>query len=405
MDPHHVREENRDIRQNGNAVEDENAPPNGNVNEENNAAGNANAAPNGNVVEENNDVGNENAIPNGNARNVRPIQEVNFDIENVNFIPNDVAFAFLARGRRILNIQGFAEYRLHRTTLEHIKNVFSIGLRPHFDEFDVQVVSCPCLTRSPYNLAKNGLSGSPTFLRVGTLDNIRPNPSADETYNIRDELLTYNFDSFVIGAGFAAKPSMPQNGVLTMNATAAPPDNINNNSRIAYEDNVGLLQQEKVNDPHHMVCAMMGNFFISEGKSGLVIRMRIKGHKRNVLGEIQRCLLRYCKFSVVLGGVFLINGGRVICSVTKENYPRERYWSMHKTYAYDCKDLVALGVVSNTPFEIYTGSETYDIIYTNSRYKFHVFSDGEPAGIYQDDLTPKETEYVGYFNIADRAVF
>ncbi|XP_050446809.1 ester hydrolase C11orf54 homolog [Cataglyphis hispanica] len=405
MDPHHVREENNrleneDIRQNDNA----NAAPNGNAVRENNDARNENAAPNGNAVRENNDARNGNAAPNR-ARNIRRVEEVNFDLENVNFIPNDVAFAFLARRRRVLNIQGLAEHRLFRTTLEHIKNVFLVGLTPHFDEFDVQVVSCPPLTRSPYNLAKNGLSGSPIFLRVGTLDNIRPNPSVDEIYDIRDELLECIFDSFIIGAGFAAKPSMPYNGVLTMNATAVLPDNVNNNSRIAYEDNVGLLQQQKVEDPRHMVCAMMGNFFINEGRSGLVIRVRIKGHKRNILGEIQRCLLRYCKFSVVLGGVFLINGGRVICSITKETYPQTRYWTMHRTYAYDCKDLVALGVVANTPFEIYSGQETYDTIYTNSRFKFHVFSDGEPAGIYQDDLTPKETEYVGYFNIAERAIF
>lgn len=59
-----------------------------------------------------------------------------------------------------------------------------------------------------------GLSGNTSSLRVGGLYNLMPNLRTDITCDIRDELLRYCHDSFIIGAGYAARPSMLYNGVV-----------------------------------------------------------------------------------------------------------------------------------------------------------------------------------------------
>jgi len=39
---------------------------------------------------------------------------------------------------------------------------------------------------------------------------------------------------------------------------------------------------------------------------------------------------------------------------------------------------------------------------TDSPYKFHSFSNCEAAGQFMNDVTPNETEYIGYFNVAQK---
>jgi len=48
---------------------------------------------------------------------------------------------------------------LNSATLIHIRDVL-YELHVYFDTFDIAVVACPCLTRSPYNFDFRGLSGN-----------------------------------------------------------------------------------------------------------------------------------------------------------------------------------------------------------------------------------------------------
>ncbi|XP_070157964.1 ester hydrolase C11orf54 homolog [Polyergus mexicanus] len=359
----------------------------------------------GNAFGGNNDLEDENVIPDDNV--FRRIDY--FADENANyFLPNDNEFKAFDRQRDINEPGLFIGYRLFPFTLVHIKNVLYVGLHALFNEFEIRVVSCPCLTRPPYDLAAVGLSGNASYLRVGGLYNLLPNPQTDITYDIRSELLRYCYDTFIIGTGYAAKPSMLYNGLLTMNATVLPPENVNNNSRIVYENNIGHLQLKEITDSNQMICSILGNFFFSEGKPGKVIQMRAKGRKFpcSIVSIIQTILLRYCQSAIVLGGVFLINGGKAQCLITPEDYPEillpHNIYTWLKSYQYDCKNIVAVGALSNTMYE-FIGQLPDGNMIIDSRYKFHIFSKNEPAGIFENDITAEETEYIGYFNIAQTA--
>ncbi|XP_029662278.1 ester hydrolase C11orf54 homolog [Formica exsecta] len=335
-------------------------------------------------------------------------------------MPNDFEFvSYFNPLRGIMEPGLFIGYRLFPSTLEHIKNVLYVGLHQSFNEFEINLVTCPCLTRPPYNLAAVGLSGNTSYLRVGGSYNLMPNPQTEITYDIRDELLRYCHDSFIIGGGYAAKPSMLYNGLLTMNATVLPPENVNNNSRIVYEDDIGHLQLKEITNSNQMVCSMLGNFFFSEGRQGMVIKIRAKGRRfrGSIMIRMQDVLRSYCQCSVVLGGVFVINGGQAECYITPENYPMnlrypDGYLRWLKRYRYDCKNLIAVGALGNTRFDVLVRLPNGYLI--DSRYKFHIFSKDEPAGIFVNDITsedgifvnditPEETEYIGYFNIARTA--
>ncbi|XP_029675138.1 ester hydrolase C11orf54-like [Formica exsecta] len=384
-----------------NDVEDEIAIPNGHAVGGNNDVENENAIPNGHAVRGNNDLENENAIPNDGL--FRGIDLFNDEVYNT--MPNDIEFATYFDPLRNLNEPGlFIGYRLFPSTLEHIKNVLYVGLHQLFDEFEINVVSCPCLTRPPYNLAAVGLSGNTSSLRVGGLNHLA-NLRTEITCDIRDQLLRYCHDSFIIGGGYAVRPSMLYNGVLTMNATVLPPENVNNDSRIAYEDDIGHLQLKEITDSNQMVCSMLGNFFFSEGRQGMVIKIRAKGRRFQCsIILLMQCILRkYCQCSLVLGGVFVLNGGQAECYITPEDYPVDLiYPDGLKMYQYDCKDLIAVGILGNTKIELsFRHPNGYH--YIESRYKFHIFSKDESAGIFVNDITPEETEYIGYFNIVRTA--
>jgi len=42
---------------------------------------------------------------------------------------------------------------------------------------------------------------------------------------------------------------------------------------------------------------------------------------------------------------------------------------------------------------------------TSSRYKFNSFSNYAAAGQFMNDVTPNETEYIGYFNVAQEMYY
>ncbi|XP_029674828.1 ester hydrolase C11orf54 homolog [Formica exsecta] len=150
--------------------------------------------------------------------------------------------------------------------------VLYISLQQFFDEFEIAVVSCPCLSRPPYDFAAVGLSGNTGILQMGDINNIIPIPQTDLIFDIQSILSSYCYDFFVIGSGFAAKPLMPYNGYLIINAIiSANFTNVINNSCIVYEDaNTGQRISQIINDPNQIKCSMLGNFYFSEGRRGMV---------------------------------------------------------------------------------------------------------------------------------------
>ncbi|XP_050451322.1 ester hydrolase C11orf54 homolog isoform X3 [Cataglyphis hispanica] len=306
-------------------------------------------------------------------------------------------------------------YMLFTPTLENLKNVLYDALNPYFEEFEIAVVSCPCLTRAPYNLAAAGLSGNTGILELGDFDNFYPRPRTNFAFNIQDILSRYNYDVFVIGSGFATQPSMPYNGHLTMNAVvSANHRNVINRSCIAYEVVVNELRLNIINDHNQIKCCLVGQFFFSEGKRGSVIKIRAKGRRSrsNILALIQMALTNRCQHQplMALGIVLLLNGGRTDQRFLPHDFDRYAYYELLdyydqlSSYALNCKNLIALGALSSEP--LMTLEEDDDILFlTDSCSMFNTFINNESFGEFFNDVTPKETEYIVYINIAQERCF
>ncbi|XP_025270528.1 ester hydrolase C11orf54 homolog [Camponotus floridanus] len=325
-------------------------------------------------------------------------------------IPNGYASDPEDEGQDVMS----KSYPLDSLSLEHIKNVLYVGLHQLFDEFEIKVASCPCLTRPPYNLAAVGLSGNPSILITGNVKNLMPVPIKNSTNNIRRLLLQRCYNFFVIGAGYAAKESMPANGHFIINATISPPENVINNSRIGYEEaNTGERILKIINDPNEMKCSMLGNFYLSEGRPGNVIEVRAKGCRTSdyIITLIQSCLYHYQNDKDIgLGGVLMTNGGRVMQLITPENYP-ERFRTLQDFYRWlrwhELKrNLITVGALANMPIHYFGHLRNEGTIFeVTDSFKFHSFSNHDAVGQFMNDVTPNETEYVCYFNVAQKCYF
>ncbi|XP_071644812.1 ester hydrolase C11orf54 homolog isoform X2 [Temnothorax longispinosus] len=229
-----------------------------------------------------------------------------------------------------------------------------------FKKLTIDVAACPCLTGEPFNLAGVGLSGNASIIEVGNYTNFMSTPQYDTAkWNFREILSLTTYDSFIIGSDYAAKPYMPYNGHLIMNAVYRAPTNITNASRIAFADN-GRSRIEMLTDPYQIMCSFVGNFFVSEGRNGNVLRVRAKGRESNldIITIMQGILYkRYCEkknCTVALGGVLRIKNGRMTQNIMPGQYPPRvssfidlaRWFQYHNMYFES--DLIAVGTIVNT---------------------------------------------------------
>ncbi|KAL6437414.1 hypothetical protein ACFW04_005128 [Cataglyphis niger] len=296
-------------------------------------------------------------------------------------------------------------------TLEDLKNVLYVALNPYFEEFEIAVVSCPCLTREPYNLAAAGLSGNTGILQIGFFENFRPRPRTNYAYNIYEILSRCNYNAFVIGSGFAAKPIMPYNGHLTMNAVVSTNDrNIINNSCIAYQHTrTGQKRFKIINDPNQIKCSLFGQFFFSGGKRGPVIKMRAKGRRSrsSIIALIQKALTNLCQYKPIigLGIVLVLNGGQTVQHHLPNNFLEVVYNDImdycHKLRAdpSNCVNLIALGAVISEDLLAFINQDDRTFL-LNGTSMFNAFHNFKYMGSFFYDLTPEETEYIVYINIA-----
>ncbi|XP_050451328.1 ester hydrolase C11orf54 homolog isoform X5 [Cataglyphis hispanica] len=316
-----------------------------------------------------------------------------------------------SRGNGIINIE--SSHLLFTPTLEDLKNVLYVALNPYFEEFEIAVVSCPCLTRAPYNLAAVGLSGNTGILELGHFRHFSPRPQTDVVFDFQDLLSRCSNDAFVIGSGLAAKPSMPSNGHLTMNAVvSANHRNVINNSCIAFKRD-DELRLEIINGHNQIKCCLFGHFFFSEGKRGPVIKIRAKGRRSrsNIIALIQTALSNRCqnKLIIGLGIVLVINGGKTAQFILPHdfiNYDYNEGEHCHhrfRRYALDCENLIALGALMSEPS--FPVEYNQRVILENIYSMFNILRNSKSGGNFFNDVTPEETEYIVYINVAQEKYY
>ncbi|XP_029176942.1 uncharacterized protein LOC114945025 isoform X1 [Nylanderia fulva] len=213
--------------------------------------------------------------------------------------------------------------------LEDIRDIL-YELHEYFDEFQIEIVACPDLTREPYNFKVTGMSGDTKILQVYT------------PYNIE-------------------------------------------------------IMQE---DSNERISFKMGtNYYTSNHEPGMVLKIRAKGRKTNynIITLIQNILHKRLYFKIGLGGLLLIQGGHIkLGKFPKNDEPRFE--------DIDCNlnANVFLGVIVNDPVII--EGQHDGLFYTNDRYMFRSTFDLE-LDRFLNDITPEETEYVGYFDVAERMLY
>ncbi|KAG5348150.1 CK054 hydrolase, partial [Acromyrmex charruanus] len=307
-------------------------------------------------------------------------------------------------------------YSLATPTLLEVAEVLQNGMQPLFQRLNVDVARCPYLTTVPYNLAGVGLCGNTSITELLPLQaNV---PWNQRTWDIRDILTTSCRDSFVIGTSYATKPRMPYYGHLIMNATYRAPMDIRNESRLIFaERRNGQTKIEKLTDPNQMIYTNEGSFFVSEGREGLVIRVRAKGRKTintDIITSMQMVLYEKYKRNenkvVALGGILKITNGSVACNLIWDDYQEPMLESFHDFIRRQrCpeihleSDMIAVGTIINDKPQLIPQEQRYGVnLYDRS--EFHCFSNYGAGGQFISDITPDITEYEGYFNVAENLI-
>ncbi|XP_050447606.1 ester hydrolase C11orf54 homolog [Cataglyphis hispanica] len=299
------------------------------------------------------------------------------------------------------------------------------GLRQNFEEATVEWVDCPDLTQEPFNFTAPGLCGDEMLLEIGGMSQLFPRPRRMVTNNFSDILektyfryTTDHINASIIGAGIGIRPNL-QFGELFVNASYSHSQvsedsyNLNNQSRLAFLDRAtGRCALESITDNSKLFCYPHGNFFISRGKPGKVLKVHAKKCiDSHFLISMESILYRYsvninpAKF-IGLGGTFVMKNGRARTHVMPYS------WNHQLNTGEDINDwlhysdlkapLVAVGTfISNSSYYEKSCQSSGRIGYALTQSHFHAYSSCGIGGHFYKEIHPmKEVEYLGYFKPA-----
>ncbi|XP_050447502.1 ester hydrolase C11orf54 homolog, partial [Cataglyphis hispanica] len=266
-----------------------------------------------------------------------------------------------------------------------------IGLRRNFKEATVEWVDCPDLTQEPFNLTAPGLCGNEVLLEIGGISQQFPRPHILFNYDFSEILKGIPFNHtnvLVIGAGISVRSLDLQFGELFVNASfsqvSADSLNINNQSRLAFLDQAtGKCALESITD-NTLICYPYGNFFISEGKPGKVLKVQAKNcFGLHFLTAMECSLSQYSvdipSNFVGLGGTFVMKNGVARTHVMPYS------WNNHVETAEDINNwlrysdlnapLLAVGTLtSNYSYHVKSYENADKIEFKLTQNHFHAYS-------------------------------
>lgn len=140
---------------------------------------------------------------------------------------------------------------------------------------------------------------------------------------------------------------------------------------------------------------MLGNFFISEGKPGKVIK--IEAEKRianeNFPGALQKILKNRYNQPISMGGVFLIEKGDAKLHIMPD-------FSTEPLNSNEEVDRWLRFFEMNAPLVCLTTLHSVDPDLKLRMEHTHCFSDHNQGGHYHYDTTPDNVKYIAYLNVA-----
>ena len=295
-----------------------------------------------------------------------------------------------------------------KTSLEQISEALKKGLQKNFKLVEISIVDCPNLKQ--WDCPAEGLSGNQKIIDVG-----------GEPYMHDKKLIGAEFDyeeiakkigsekSYALGAGSGAMSCLGGHcGELVINENL-----ITNESRsiIAQVDENQKCKSSKYTARKH---GGLGNIYYSDGKSGKVIKIMIKGRsgKQGSLPQAMRTALKENLSTendnhFAVAGVFRILNGKIKSHV-QPDYDTIKHEYYDPKQMKCVKDFLKFYEPIGPHFQCYsilwTGDPTggkLNLRESGEHTHFHSYKGTQDAGHYHFDVTPEEIEYECYFNIPE----
>ena len=327
-------------------------------------------------------------------------------------------------------------HKTHVPSLQEVAKIFNESLRDIYNEVTVEVVDCPDLTKEPFNLAAQGLCGSPGIADVGGVPYLVPVARTEKApYSLAQITKDIKYDrALYIGASAGPFQVVGTNSELMPNclisrdakhgeqevpaaAAAAAAAVTSSSSASSSNESVSInsgTHCTKLSDSHSQgyttfkldsECdqfCLLGNLFVSNGLPGKVLKVKVKGRCKpeanNFISNLRHLLsLKYNESNgqqVSLGGLFLIKSGKVKVHVMPD-FSKDPLCSDEAVNCWLKYFQVKAPLVALTVFHSYDAGQDLRIEHT------HCFSSHGDGGHYHYDTTPEDIEYEGYFNIAE----
>jgi len=284
-------------------------------------------------------------------------------------------------------------------SLHDVAVVLEQGLKENFEEASVNVVECEDLTKSPWNLAAPGISGSPRLLDIGGVPYLTPQVQRHKLYDMKDyPNITGIKKGLVIGAGAAPWPFLDRNAEMMPNLFVEEDRSVlvqNTHISRTFDHDDSYATQKL--PPTETRNSLLGNLFISEGKSGQVLNIYCRARKgpTNFTNCLRESLEKGFPGQFLgLGGVFHISKGKAKIHIMPDFSPcplntDKEVENWLKFYEVSAPLTVLSTMVVNDP--------GLDLRPEHS----HGWGPEGQGGHYHGDTTPQEVEYSGFFNLPE----
>lgn len=262
------------------------------------------------------------------------------------------------------------------------------SLRSNFASAAVRVVTCPDLSESPWNLAAEGICGSPRLVDIGGVPYLIPLAQKDVRFNFSKVASLIDLpNAFFIGAGAGSCHVIGKNCELMPNLNIGSGKNLTTTALVENENCV--LQ----NYNHHEM-GVLCNVLASEGlkdQEVLHITATSRTGKSNFTECIHSAIIsQYGDQGVALGGVFVIKSGKA---------------KIHVMPDFSTTPLCSDADVDNwlkfyemkAPLTCLSTMISADLGLDLRLVHTHCFSEHGEGGHYHYDTTPREVSYEGYF--------
>ncbi|XP_026501656.1 ester hydrolase C11orf54 homolog [Vanessa tameamea] len=290
------------------------------------------------------------------------------------------------------------EKPLFTPPLEEIVEVLSRSLPSTFEYVSVTAEETPDLTQPPYNLMAPGLTGDAKLVELGGPPYLVPLVRRDKLYDLAALLRHLRRDpALLVGAGAGPWPHAGTNceGIINLKMEGGA---VRQGSRIVSVQGDGY-RQEQLPDTETRT-ALLGNYLLSEGKPGKVIKVVAKKRigESNFITAIREALKNHYGEKVVgLGGAFVLRAGAARLHVMpdfsagalRSDADVERWLRFFDMRA----PLSHVGT-------LVTGDLGLDLRVQH----FHGFGPHGDGGHYHYDTTPELVHYEGYFALAQTVV-